>query len=399
MNIAIFTNNYLPYANGVVHSVESFRKEIERRGHNVYVFAPKFTSDNKNLFCFAKKNPVVRFAHNQKEKVFYSKALKIFKNSNKGFHPIPLSNLNKIKKIIQDLEIDIIHSQQPIFLGKTAQRCAKKMGIPLVFTNHTLYHECVKFPVLEIEDMIKQFVALFVVKYANCCQKVIVPTLSMKKILIQVGVKTSITVIPSGINLERFKNPGSWINIRKKYNIKLDDILLVLVSRLSYEKNILFLLSAFKIVYQRNKKIFLMIVGDGLYRKKLEKTRDLLSLKNVIFAGKVDYSEIFCYYKESDIFVYPCLVDSQGLVIVEAMAAGLPVIALKNSVGPKDIIQKTQAGLLVDESEEQFAQAILKIASDSALRKQYSKQAFKRVEKYSIKRLASKMIQLYNELI
>ena len=75
------------------------------------------------------------------------------------------------------------------------------------------------------------------------------------------------------------------------------------------------------------------------------------------------------------------------------------MIALKNSVGPKDIIQKTQAGLLVDESEEQFAQAILKIASDSALRKQYSKQAFKRVEKYSIKRLASKMIQLYNELI
>lgn len=381
MNIAIFTNNYLPYVNGVVHSVENFRKEIEKRGHNVYVFAPEFAFNE------------------EEDKVFRSKALKIFKNSEKGFYPIPLSNVSKIRKIIQDLEIDIIHSQHPIFLGKTAQRCAKKIGLPLVFTNHALYHECINFPYLEIENIIKKHVASFVVKYANYCQKVIVPSLSMKKILIQAGVQSSIAVIPSGIDLEQFENFNSQINIRKKYNLKKDDILLILVSRLSYEKNILFLISAFQYVYKSNKNIFLMIVGEGLYRKKLEKTIDLLDLKNIIFVGRVDYSEISCYYKDSDIFVHPCLIDSQGLVIVEAMAAGLPVIALKDSIGPKDILQKTRAGLLVSESEEEFAQAILKLAADPVLREKYSEQGIKEAKKYSIEQLASKMIQLYKEMI
>jgi glycosyltransferase involved in cell wall biosynthesis len=381
MNIAIFTNNYLPCVNGVVRSVENFRQEIEKRGHNVYIFAPEFTPNE------------------HKDKVFYSKALKIFEKPEKGFYPIPLTNVSKIEKIIQELQIDIIHSQHPIFLGTTALRCSQRLKIPLVYTNHTLYHECVKFPFPLIENMIKEYVVSFVVEYANQCQRVIAPSMSVKKMLLQMGVKTPIVFIPSGINLEQFNRPDSCVHIRKKYNLQADDILLLLVSRLSYEKNILFLISAFRNVYHNNKKIFLLIVGEGLYRKKIEKEIDLLGVKNVILTGRVDYSKIFCYYKASDIFVCPFLLDSQSLVIVEAMAAGLPVVALKQSIGPREMIGKTGAGFLVDESEEKFAHIILKLAADADLRARCSQQAIKQAEKYSSQRAAIKMIELYSELV
>ncbi len=385
MNIGIFTNNYLPRVNGVSLSIESFRKELEQRGHRVFIFAPKYHN------------------RHQEKKVFRFPSLRVFNKTRRGYYPIPpvpLTFFIEVKKIIQDLNLDIIHSHQPYVLGKTAQRCAQELSIPLIFTNHTPYSQYLDHLSSDLRDFLGPYfaslVADLVVDYANNCQLVTVPTVAMSKLLTEMGVRTSIKIIPSGLDLTRFQQEKDGSKIRKKYRLKKDDILLVLVSRLSYEKNVGFLLEVFQKIIKKRDNAYLMIVGEGLDRGALESMADSLGLQNkVIFVGQVDYHNLPCYYKAGDIFVYPSLIDSQGLVLIEAMASGLPVVAMKETLGPQDIVSHNKTGFLVPNSQEKFTQAVLKLIDDAYLRQKFSQTAQAQVQQYSIQSSTDKLVAAY----
>lgn len=380
MKIAIFTNNYLPNPYGVSGSVESFRKEFERLGHEVYIFAPRWKG-------FADKNP----------RVFRYPAVE---TNVKIKFPIAIPYSSKINKILSNLNLIIIHSQHPNLLGSAAARWAKKKNIPLVFTWHTLYDQYAHFAPFVPPKIAIWWAIRNARNYANKCDAVIVPTPSVGEIIKKWGVTNkNITAIPTGVEEEQFANPNRE-SVRKKYGIKYDEVLLLVVTRLTEEKNMEFLVEAAAGILRDNKNTKFMICGDGNLKEGLmKKVANVELSEKVIFVGIVPDSEKKNYYSAGDIFVYASKSETQGMVLTEAMYSGLPIVAVR-ATGVKDIIEDGKTGFLVSENKKEFGEAVQKLIDDEYLRKKFGEEA-KRIaqEKYTSLVCAGKMIEIYEQAI
>jgi len=381
MKIGMFTNCYPPSWGGLELSVINLCKGLEDAGHKTFVFAPQYPNwkdKEKNIFRYRS----------------------VYFNYGGIFYTIPIPFLSKIGNIISDLNLDIIHSHHPFLLGKEALKFSKKLDIPLVFTHHSKYEDYLYYIPLVPESISKGCVRKAVAKYSNKCSAVIAPSTAIKKILREREVKVPIEVIPSGINVENFrKDTGKREAIRNKYKINNDDILLITVSRISEEKNMEFLLKAFAEIKKGAKNIKFLIVGDGAMKSELEEmSKDLHLEKEVIFTGLVSRDKIIGLYQASDIFVFASLTETQGLVAVEAMAAGSPVVAIKAS-GIEDMVDDGKDGILTGNSIDEFSNGVLKVASDEDLRKKLSVQAKINSSKFSIELWIEKMVGLYEKLV
>ena len=385
MKIGIFTNNYFPRVTGVAYSIENFKKGLEKLGNKVYIFAPKYKKDKEEKDTYRFKS----ISFPQERGHFY--------------YPLPIPYSLKIKKIIQNLDLDIIHSQHPYLLGKTAKQFSKELDIPIVFTNHTLYHKYFDRLPLDLGRIFKPFVLKKVINYANQCNLTIVPTKGMAEIFIKNGLKKPLSVIPSSIDYKKFikVKPG---RIKKEYNLRDDDILILTVSRLSYEKNIDFLIKVFANILSNEKKLasnlYFMIIGDGLERKKLESQAASLGIrKKIIFTGEINYQKLPLYYSSADIFVYSSLIDAQALVLVEAMASGLPIVAIGEALGPRETIKINKTGFLVRRNQKDFAKQVLRLIENPFLRKYMAENSKKEAKNYSIEVLTQKLLKAYNSLL
>ena len=379
MKIAIFTNNYKPIISGVTESIESFREGLEKRGHKVFIFAPHFPGykdKNPNVFRFRS----IDFRY-------------------KTAFPIAITRSWIIYRKLKKLNVDIIHSQHPFNVGKAALRYARKLGVPIVFTNHTRYDIYTHFVPLLPQKFLKWYVRKASVSYANKCDVVISPTQSIKEMLIDWGMMSKIEVIPTGIKIEQF-SAGNGNKIRDKFSIADDEILFLTVSRLTKEKSVDFLIKVFARLKKinPNRKIKFMIVGDGSDKMRLEKIAENIGVKSsIVFTGAVPHSDIADYFKAGDIFMYSSFSETQGIMIVEAMASGIPVVAVK-APGAMDIIASGADGILSPNVEEAFAQRAQSLVDDENLRKKIMKNAIKKAEEYSIDKCAEKMIKVYEEI-
>ncbi|EKE20109.1 MAG: glycosyl transferase, group 1 [uncultured bacterium] len=382
MKIAIFTNNYLPNPYGVSMSIESFRKEFEKLGHTVYIFAPEFENhidENKNVYRF----PSINFT---------------FKKIN---FPLAIPYSYRINMILNELEIDVVHCQHPNLLGWAGKRWAKKKNAPLIFTWHTLYDQYAHFAKGIVPEKIAAWWTIRnAVNFANSAYQVITPTLSVAKIIKWWGVTNeNISDIPTGIDENVFKNANGK-SIRKKYDIADDEILLVLVSRFTAEKNAEFLIKSVIFALKKNKKIKFLAGGDGYL---LDSLKELIEKEGVadqvIFPGFIGNDVKKNYYDAGDIFVFASKSETQGMIISEALYMGLPVVAV-SATGVKDLVTNQVDGLLVGENEEDFANAISRLVSDGELRKKFSDNG-KRIAKrqYTSSVCAGKMLEIYQKAI
>lgn len=380
MKIAIFTNNYLPNPYGVAGSVESFRHEFERMGHEVYIFAPQWKG-------YANKNPnVFRYPS--------------IETNIKIKFPIAIPYSRKISEIIDKLDLDIIHSQHPNLLGSAAMRWAKKKNIPLVFTWHTLYDRYAHFAPFVPQKIAIWFAIWNARKYANQCDQIIVPTPSVGEIIKDWGVKNkNITAIPTGVEEDQFANPDRE-KIREKYGVKNNEILLFVMTRLTAEKNMEFLVDAVLEVLRENNSAKFMICGDGNLKNILEKkVSDAGLIDKTVFIGIVSDNEKKNYYAAGDIFVYASKSETQGMVLTEAMYSGLPIIAVR-ATGVKDIIEDGRTGFLVSENKDEFRAAVQNLIDDENLRKKFGDEAKEAArEKYTSSVCAEKMIEIYEKEI
>ena len=380
MRIAIFTNNYLPNPYGVSGSVESFRKEFEKLGHEVYIFAPRwrdYHDKNQNVFRFSsiETNVKIKF-------------------------PIAIPYSSKINKILENLDLDIIHSQHPNLLGSAAMRWARKKNIPLVFTWHTLYDQYAHFAPFVPPKIAIWWAIRNARNYANKCDQIVVPTPSVGEIIKKWGVTNkNIMAIPTGVEGHQFAAPDRE-KIRKKYNIKDDEILLFVMARLTEEKNMEFLVDVAIDILKNNSSAKLMICGDGNLKNILEKkVADAELREKTIFVGIVPDNEKKNYYAAGDIFVYASKSETQGMVLTEAMYSGLPIVAVR-ATGVKDIVENGKTGFLVGENKQEFSIAVQKLIDDEDLRKKFSEEAKKVArEKYTEKVCAKKMIETYEKTI
>jgi len=228
------------------------------------------------------------------------------------------------------------------------------------------------------------------------------PSASMKKIIKNYGIKNRIEVIPNAIHLISFKEDDELkrTEIKKKYNLKEDDKIILFVGRVASEKSIDKIIKALAIIKKRNiSKEKLLIVGDGPAIDELKQlTRSLEIEEDVIFTGTVSYEEIQHYYKMAYVFTIASTTETFGIVTIEALASGVPVVAIK-APGAVDILTDRLDGLLVDDDVEKFADALEKIIGETELRKKLSRGALKTSEKYSINKISERMLNLYREVI
>lgn len=380
MNIAIFTNNYLPNPYGVAGSIESFRKEFEKRGHSVYVFAPQtkgYVDENPNVFRY----PSIDINY-------------------KISFPLGIPFSSRISKKLNELDIDIIHSQHPNLIGWAARKWAKKKNVPLVFTWHTLYDQYAHFaPPFIPKKFAEKWTINNAVKYANGADQVVTPTPSVKKIIQGWGVKNSnIIAIPTGVDEENFQNPDREI-MRNECGINQEKTVILLHSRLTEEKNILFVLQAMEKVLKKNTDAIFMISGQGSLAAQLkEEVAKNNIAEQVVFVEPAERSVLKDVYASADIFVYGSKSETQGMVISEAMYAGLPIVAVA-ATGVKDLVMNHVTGLLVKENQEAFTAAVQKLIDDKILRQRFSQNA-KHIarEKYISSVCAERMLKVYEEV-
>jgi len=381
MRIAIFTNNYLPNPFGVSMSIESFRKEFERLGHTVYIFAPYnkgYIDENKNVFRY----PAIDLK---------------FKNIR---FPIAISYSYKISRLLEKLEIDVIHAQHPNLIGSAAKKWAKKKNVPLVFTWHTLYDKYAHFVPIIPAAWAAAWAIGNAVSYANSCDQIIVPTKSVEKIIADWGVRNqNIVAIPTGVEKSFLENPQRQA-MREQLGLLDGEVALLLVSRMTAEKNVQFLVRAALQVLKKNKQVKLILAGEGHELPQLRKIIFQAGLSNqVIFQGIVARDVTKDIYAAGDIFVYASKSETQGMIISEAMCLGLPVVAV-NATGINDTVVDKETGFLVSENEAEFAEAVQKLIDDENLRRNFGENGKKiALANYTSEICAAKMLEIYGEAI
>lgn len=361
MRIAMLTNNYKPFIGGVPISIERLAKGLRELGHEVFIFAPTY------------ENQV------EEESVIRYKTLKHGTSDNK----IVLPNIfdSNIEKDFRKLDIDIIHVHHPMLIGNVALRLGKKYNVPVVFTYHTRYeqylHHIKFYNYLEEkydkdkDDILSQteesiltytkdiFIPNWVRKFSNKCSMVFAPTELIKNYLEDIAIETEIQVMPTGIDRSYFQEDSEKTSaIRNKYKGDKQYLFLT-VSRLTKEKNIEFLIDGIKALKNKVGDSFnLMIIGDGPLKETLKnRVRELDLENNVVFLNSIHNEEIGNYYRASDLFLFASKSETQGIVLLEAMAAKNPVVAIKAS-GVVDVVRNNVNGYMTDEDIDKWSEKI-----------------------------------------
>jgi len=380
LRIGIFTECYNPVLNGVVVSIETFRKELEKRGHEYFIFTtgcPGYKDTSANIIRFS---PMIAF------------------KPKGGRYPIswPQIATFQAKKIAQ-YKLEIIHSQHLLGLGLLGLRVAKKLKIPNVLTYHTLLAEYAHyFPLLP--GLAKKYLVKKSRDYCNLYDQLVTPSNSMKKILISYGVQKPIEPIPTGVNIPDYENPYTQAEIAEKWGVPQDKKLLLYVSRIAKEKNVDFLFEAIRKLASKRNDFHILLIGGG---PELNYYQGMLGQwkinKIVTFTDMQPKQETNRYFGAADIFVFPSITETQGIVITEAMAAGVPAVAV-NKMGPSDIIQNGIDGYLIEENVEEFSRKIGDLLDDNELRKKMGETARKNASEFSVEKCTDKMEELYKRL-
>jgi glycosyltransferase involved in cell wall biosynthesis len=234
--------------------------------------------------------------------------------------------------------------------------------------------------------------------FVQKCHHVVIPSQSMKEFLVnEYGLETGYTVIPTGINLEPFlQADGKALRKEKGWQ---DETILISVGRLAAEKNWETLLRAFAKVSQTHPNIRLVLIGDGPDRDTLEALASELGIaEHLAFTGALHFEEIPSYLKAADLFCFASVTETQGLVTMEAMAAGLPVVAVDGS-GTRDIVEQNKQGFLVENDADALANGIEQLLSEPQKMKRFSTQALKKAKTFDINGLGKQMIAVYEEAI
>jgi len=376
-NIGFFSDTFTPQINGVVTSLQIFWKELERQGHNVYIFAPtpKLKNDTKNIFRLPSLpfifQPEMRFA-------------------------LPYSW--QIDKKISALNLDIVHAHTPFSLGLFAKHIAQENNLPFIQTFHTLYPEYLHYILgPAAKNPLAQYGAKKIITFLyNRSDLIIVPSEKIKNYLRKCEIRKQIVVISTGIDLENFKNIDGN-SFRRKYNISFKDKLLVSIGRLGKEKNLEFLIKVLTKI--PNENIKLLLVGDGPEKENIKKLAQKLNLKNrIIFTGYVPRKIIPQLLSTADIFIFASKTETQGLVLLEAAAAQKPIIALADAV-VKEFVQDNVNGFITPASPSLFANKIEELLNNEKLYYKFSQASLRIAQKFSATNQTKKLLEVYQKLI
>jgi len=387
MRIGLFTDTYPPFINGVSTSVFMLKKALEKAGHQVFVV----TINNETFhYGFDENDTVVRIP-----------GLPI------GLYDYRVSTVYPLKamNIIRKWKLDVIHSHTEFSVGTFARFISRQYNIPLVHTYHTLYEDYVYYitkgyfdkPSKKIVEYLTQF---YCDKTAN---ELIVPTKKIYDLIKEkYNVDKNIYIIPTGIEVERFYkenvNSKKVEEIGKKLKITDKDFVIIFVGRMAQEKNVDLLLSAQKKLVEKDKNIKLLMVGDGPDLDNYKKTVKEYGIdKNVIFVGKVPWETVPQYYRLADVFATASTSETQGLTVIEAMAASVAPLCI-NDESFKNTVEDGYNGEIFKD-EDEYVEIVRDLRKDTKKLQMLQKQARLNAEIHSSKYYGERVADVYKHAI
>ena len=382
MKICMMTNTYLPHVGGVARSVSTFVDDYRELGHRVLVVAPQF--EGKPL---AKKDERV---------VERVAAMQQFNGSDFSVR-LPLATA--LSERLANFKADVVHSHHPFLLGDTALRFGIKNDAPVIFTHHTLYERYTHYVPFDSPGL-QEFVIGLSTHYANLCDGVIAPSESIAKLIESRGVTSPIKVIPTGIDLQKFA-AGDGARARKKLKISPDTLVIGHVGRLAAEKNLTWLGDAVGRFLVDAPKARFLVVGGGPAETDLRTALEAHGVADrLILPGKLTGRALYDAYKTMHVFAFSSQSETQGMVLAEAMAAGLPVVALDAS-GAREVVTDRVNGFLLpsDANPADFAAALQRLGEDESLRREFSAKALETAALFARERSAKLALDFYTEIV
>ena len=372
----MFSDSALPILNGVSISVDALIRELRDRGHSVHLYAPRIPrhrdEDANTHRCRAINTPWA------------------------SEYPLAIPPFYRSLRKFRQHEYDLVHTHTPFGLGMVGLRWAESHGLPLVSTYHTLYdryaHYLAAFP--------RRYARFRIAKhtnfYYNRADRVITPSEASYKWLRRHSVTSDVTIVPTGAPRRAFLDRAEC---RANLGLPPDLRAMLYVGRLAHEKNLGVLFEMAARTFAVDPSLRLWLVGDGPYRDECARMARRLGIGDrVRFVGALPRAEVDRYYAAADLFVFPSITETQGLVVQEAMAYGLPAVAVVGG-GASAGIEPGENGLLVRNDPDEFARAVLRVFADEAMHSAMAAAAARSVRGHGLDEMAEGVLEVYRGAI
>ncbi|HZP91503.1 MAG TPA: glycosyltransferase [Burkholderiales bacterium] len=377
MRILMISDVYFPRVNGVSTSIQTFRREFEALGHCTTLIAPVYPAPYRD------EPGIIRVPSRYVPLDPEDRMMK-------------RGEIRRLLPRLREERYDLVHVQTPFVAHYLGVEIARELGVPCLETYHTffeeyLFHYVPFLPARFLRAMARRFSRA----QSGQVDALIVPSGAMRDRLAQYGVATPMHVVPTGIPLADFSGGDGWA-FRRRYGIPAQRPMLLFVGRMAFEKNIEFLLGALERALHSLPELLLVIAGEGPALGALRRLVNRRSLdEHVLFVGYLDrrHALLDCY-RAADAFVFASRTETQGLVLLEAMALGLPVISTA-VMGTRDILGPRRGALVPEDDEASFAAAIVGFARDAALRAKLAEEAKDYALEWRSDALARRLVDLY----
>lgn len=379
MKIAVFTDTYFPQLNGVPISIDNFARVLRRKGHKVYIYAPKIEGFKDN-----------------DEDVSRLSSVKIISSEPEVRVPIPLPN--KIYRQMLRKDFDLVHAHGNGAFSMLGYQVAKLKNVPFILTFHNFLTKYTHY-VLNGRLVKPKMVEVGLRVFGNLCEGVITPSEKMKEELARYGVKGEIKVIPSFIDSDRFLEVQKGY-LHKKFKIPQGSPILLSVGRLGKEKKFDFLIQTFKELSTQNDEAHLVIVGYGPQKTNLVRLVERLGLtKRVHFTSRLDKEIIPKAYADADIFVFASDSETQGICVLEAATSGLPFVVV-DDLAFDNLVKEGVNGYRSPLKKEVFARKIAELLGNEQKRKEFGLASSKiAAENFQDEKLTNELVSYYDKIL
>jgi 1,2-diacylglycerol 3-alpha-glucosyltransferase len=376
MRVGQMTEVYKPVINGVTNFISLHKRVLESWDHRVFVFTLGH-EDYEDEELHVIRSPAVPL-------------------SDTGYY-LNFRFSRRARRKIKTM--DVLHVHHPFISGRQAVSLGKRYGIPVVYTNHTRYHVQARYYIPFVpEELSRAFLEAYLPRFTDQCDLVVVPSQGIKQVLRELGVTCRMEVIPNGIDVAQFQHPPAPLS---KHDLGLPDdaLVAITVGRLGPEKNLPFLLRALTRLADKMLDLHLVVIGSGPEEEHLGEMVRLLGLApRVHLVGEVPYEEIPNWLPMSDFFAFASVSESHPLAVLEALAAGLPVVGIP-CPGIEDTVVDGLNGLLSAEDADAFAACMRRLATEPDLRARLTTGARETCAQYDIRHTSAVLLAHYERLV
>jgi 1,2-diacylglycerol 3-alpha-glucosyltransferase len=381
VRVLLLSDVYFPRVNGVSTSIRTFREDLANCGVETLLVAPEYDAAAATVEPGVLRVPAGRVPRDPEDRRMRWRAL--------------MRRLDRLPAP----DFDLVHIHTPFMAHYAGVRCARRAGVAAIATYHTFFEEYLHHYVPVLPHRVSRLLARHFTR-SQCAQvqALIAPSEPMRAVLTAYGVRTPVHVLPTGLPADRFV-PGDGAAFRHAAGIDASRPLLTYIGRVAHEKNIGFLVTVFAEVLRAVPEAMLVIAGEGPARDSLRTQVDSLGLSGrVHFAGYLErHRGLLDCYAAADAFVFASRTETQGLVLLEALAQGAAVVSTAQ-LGTRSVLTPASGALVVPEERAAFAAAVVRVLSDRALRAQMSARGRDYARTWSSAVMARRLASLYEQL-